>query len=141
MRGVTPKLKNVIPVRSDGGGDLILAKPTVDRFKARRLDSRQLAFARAIAEGKSGAEAQVVAGYLPNRANKNRLLDDFRIQDEIARLRALVDAEWARQQCETRLLSDPRVRAEIDRKAVELLVEWRHHQRNANQTETTGELD
>ncbi len=83
----------------------------------RRLDHRQLAFARAIAEGKSGADAQRAAGYLPNRKNKNLLLDDFRIQEEIARLRAFVDAEWAAQQCEARLLTDPRVRAEIDRKA------------------------
>ena len=36
----------------------------------RRLDNRQLAFARAIAEGKSGEDAQRIAGYQPNRGQE-----------------------------------------------------------------------
>ena len=105
----------------------------------RRLDHRQLAFARAIAEGKSGEDAQRVAGYKPNRKNKNLLLDNGLVQEEIARLGGLIDAEWAAQQCERRLLTDPRVRAEIDRKAIELLVEYQHRQRRAKQDESTME--
>jgi len=100
----------------------------------RRLDNRQLAFARAIAEGKSGAAAQLAAGYRPNRKNKNMLLDNPLVDAEIERLRMLIDDEWARQQCELRLLNHPSVKAEIDRQVIALLAEWHARQERGEAT-------
>ena len=54
----------------------------VDERELRRfrpLDHRQCAFARAIGEGHSKKEAQIAAGYLPNRKNANLLMQNPRV--------------------------------------------------------------
>jgi hypothetical protein len=55
------------------------------------LDHRQRPFARGIAEGMSKANAQLAAGYKPNRKNANLLLRDERVLAEIARIRTVVE--------------------------------------------------
>jgi phage terminase small subunit len=57
------------------------------------LDHRQRAFARGIAEGKSWSDAQIAAGYRPNRKNKNLLLRDERVLAEIERIRDVIERE------------------------------------------------
>jgi hypothetical protein len=61
--------------------------------KRRLLDHRQRSFARAIAEGLPWRDAQVAAGYRPNRKNKNLLLNDERIRVEIERIRDVIERE------------------------------------------------
>jgi hypothetical protein len=99
-----------------------------------RLNHRQLAFARAIAQGLSGAQAQIRAGYRPNRKNKNELLSDPRVIAEVNRLRALVDAEWARTQANPRLLDDPRVVALLRTWMSEFEERWSARQRKLDES-------
>jgi hypothetical protein len=62
-----------------------------ERRPNRFLDHRQRAFARGIAEGLSKANAQVAAGYKPNRKNANLLLRDERVLAEVARIRTVIE--------------------------------------------------
>jgi len=63
----------------------------------RRIGPRARRFARAIAEGKSKHEAQIAAGYRPNRKNANLLMRDDRVLREIAKFEAIFVAEVVRQ--------------------------------------------
>jgi hypothetical protein len=65
--------------------------------RRRLLDHRQRQFARGMAEGKSWRDAQIGAGYRPNRKNKNILLRDERVLAEIARLRTIIETERYRR--------------------------------------------
>jgi hypothetical protein len=68
-----------------------------------RLDHRQLSFARGIAEGRHWRDAQIAAGYRPNRKNKNLLLNDERVQAQIERIRDVIERERYRLATEVAL--------------------------------------
>lgn len=57
------------------------------RRAVKRLSPRRRAFARAIAEGVPKRNAQIAAGYRPNRKNANLILRDERMRAEIERLK------------------------------------------------------
>jgi hypothetical protein len=75
-----------VPTAEDVARDLGLSPRRPGRRA--RLNVRRAAFAKAIAAGLSKRDAQISAGFKPNRKHANLLLRDARVLDEIERQRA-----------------------------------------------------